>query len=286
MSTDLTDRHSFDRLRHRWEMPMIAVSLALTLLGLGLGLAILSIDEAVLREQWGEDAEMITEVASYGALVLVAPLVIYVIRFWLAAKLRSNSIRIGPRQFPEIWDRYVALGEKLGMTRLPALYVANGNGVVNAYALSCNTRRNYVVLHAEIAHLVDRSPQMVEFVMAHELAHHKLRHVALWRQVIAIIPNLLQLPGHATSRAQEYSADRVAMAVCPGCSHGAGILAVGPFMEGAVNPDAWLEQCHDEARAPMIRMVNAMSSHAVLTKRYKALRAIEDEGFTVHGEMF
>lgn len=174
----------------------------------------------------------------------------------------------------------------MDMTDLPRLYVANGNGTVNAFAQECNRRNRYIMLNAEIAMLLPSSPDVVAFVLAHEMGHHKLRHVSLWRNFIGIIPNFLLLPGLAATRAQEYSADRVAMAVCPDHANAIRLLSVGPWMEKGVNPEAWAEQADAEHREWMVRAANTMSSHAVGIKRYKALRDIEREGFKVHGEMF
>lgn len=36
----------------------------------------------------------------------------------------------------------------------------------------------------------------------------------------------------------------------------------------------------------MVRLANSLSSHAVMVKRYKALRDIEQKGFGAQGEMF
>ena len=37
---------------------------------------------------------------------------------------------------------------------------------------------------------------------------------------------------------------------------------------------------------PFIRAANVMSNHAVGVKRYDALKRIDEEGFTAHGDMF
>ena len=134
--------------------------------------------------------------------------------------------------------------------------------------------------------MLPTAPDVVEFVLAHELAHHKLRHVSLWRSVIGFVPNLLVLPGQAATRAQEYSADRIALAVCPGTANATRLLAVGPWLESGVNPDAWLAQCEGEHREFWVRVTQALSSHAVMVKRSEALRDIEREDFKAQGEMF
>ena len=237
----------------------------------------------------GIDPETVTEARDFSEslmLILIAPLGFYIYRFYMAAKARADAILVGPQQFPELHAMYQDLAQRLDMPNPPKLYVTNGNGVVNAYALECNRRYRYVVIHAEIAMMLPTAPDVVEFVLAHELAHHKLRHVSLWRLVIGMVPNLLVVPGLTTTRAQEYSADRVAMAVCPNHASAMRLLVVGPWMANGVNPEAWLEQCNAEHREWMVRLANTLSSHAVMVKRFKALRDIEDKGFDAQGEMF
>lgn len=265
---------------------MIWLSVVITMLAFLLALAIIGVDTQGGLEELGEEAAELRDTAYILMLLPVAPLLIFLYRFYLAAQSRANAIRVGPDQFGAIHALYCDLAQRLGMARVPALYIINGNGTVNAFALECNSRRRYVVLHAEIALLHDSAPDVVEFVLAHELAHHRLRHVSLWRIVVGLVPNVLMLPGLATTRAQEYSADRLAMAVCPNHANAMRLLSVGPWMEKGVNPEAWLRQCEEERGEWAVRAVNAMSSHAVMVKRYKALRDIETHGFDRHGEMF
>ncbi|MFO1165587.1 MAG: M48 family metallopeptidase [Paracoccus sp. (in: a-proteobacteria)] len=288
MCADHHSRNDFTRYRHRWEMPLIWVSAVVTVATVLLGLAIIAVDQGtVLNDALGEDsATLLREFPGYFYILLIAPVAIYAYRFYVAAQSRANAILVGPRQFPELFATYQELGRRLEMPHLPRLYVINGNGVVNAFALECNRRHNYVVIHAEIAMLLSTAPDVVEFVLAHELGHHKLRHVSLWRAVIAIVPGATVVLGQATTRAQEYSADRIALAVCPGTANATRLLAVGPWMESGVDPDAWLEQCQAEHREFWVRISQAMSSHAVMVKRYKALREIERDGFSAQGEMF
>lgn len=274
------------RLRHRFEMPLIWLSFIVTVLGVVLALWMLSLSEEEMSALFGEDAEAIAETANVGLVVLILPLGMYLYRFYLAARAKANAVRIGPKQFPAIWALYQDLGKRLEMPRLPKLYMTNGNGVVNAYALSCNSRHKYVVLHSEVALAYEEQPEVVEFVLAHELAHHKLRHVSLWRIVIGFIPNLMVPLGVSTTRAQEYSADRVALSVCGHHEGAMKLLAVGPWTQAGVDAESWLEQCHEEHREFYVRLANLMSSHAVMVKRFKALRDIEKQGFSTHGSMF
>ncbi len=142
------------------------------------------------------------------------------------------------------------------------------------------------MLHSEIAMTFDKSPELLRFVLAHEMAHHKLGHVSLWRLIIGVIPGILKPLGTSTTRAQEYSADRLAVKVCSQHQGAMGLLVAGPWMYGDVDMEAWLEQCEDEHREFYVRIANLLSDHAVMVKRYKALHDIEKHGFSAHGEMF
>ncbi len=264
---------------------MIWLSGIVTLAALLLAASVLTISESEMQEMFGEDAEAIGDTAFNIMLILALPLALYIYRFYYAAKAKANAIRVGPRQLPELWALYEDIGQRLEMKRLPKLYVTNGNGVVNAYALSCNRRHKYVVLHAETVLAMKDTPEIVEFVLAHELAHHKLGHVALWRLVIGFLPNLLVPLGLTTSRAQEYSADRVAHKVCDHHGPAMKLLAIGPWMTQDVDADAWLDQCVEDRREWSVRAANLLSGHAVMSKRYKALRDIDAKGYDVHGDM-
>lgn len=272
------------KLRHRWEIPMVWISTFITITATIFGACLFFLDESQFSTL-GLSADDIEEYASLGFFPLLI-IAIYMIRFYQAAEAKANSILVSEQQFPELFKLYQNLAIRLDMHRMPKLYLINGNGVVNAYALECNKRLQYIVIHSEIALLHSTYPEVVEFVLAHELAHHKLNHSSLWRNFINILPRMLGLPGIATSRAQEYSADRVAFSIC---SHGANamnLLAVGPWMQQGINSEAWLKQCEEERKEFFVRIVNAMSDHAVLVKRFKALKDLEQQGYSVHGDMF
>lgn len=222
-------------------------------------------------------------------LVLTAPVFIFVARFYMIARDKANAVRVGPDQFPEVWALYETLARRMGFDSPPRLYIKNGNGVVNAYALSCNKRAKYVVLHAEIAMLLPQSPRIVEFVLAHELSHHRLRHVSLWRQLVTFVLGLILAFGVSTTRAQEYSADRLAHAVCGGHQGHEGtmsLLMVGRWLAQDMDTAALQAQTRDERNEWFVRAANIMSNHAVGVKRFDALKRLDDEGYGTHGDMF
>ena len=277
---------SIHRLRHRWEMPLVWLSALVTLFAIIFGAFVATLSEAEVQERFGEHAAEVTEYAWLALFVLVFPIFVFFMRFYQAAVAKSNAVRVGPDQFPELWEMYARLGEQLDMPKLPKLYVTNGDGVVNAYALSCNTRYKYIVMHSEVVIGMKDNPEIVEFILAHEMAHHKLGHVSLWRIIIGFIPGYILPLGVSTTRAQEYSADRVAKSVCNHDRDAMKLLAVGPWIGDEVNLDAWAKQCNQDRREFYIRIANTLSTHPVLAKRFNALRDIDEHGFEKHGEMF
>lgn len=284
--TDNISISAAHKMRHRWEMPLIWLSAIFTFGTLGLAIFLNLLSDQQLTALLGENAESYLEQVSIAFAVLLLPISLFIMRFYLAAKAKANAVRVGPSQFPQIWEIYASLGQTLDMKVLPKLYVTNGNGVVNAYALSCNTRTKYVVIHSEIALLIKEAPEVVEFVLAHELSHHKLNHVSLWRQIIGFIPNILVPLGKSTTRAQEYSADRLAWWACRRHKGAMSLLAVGPWLHQDVDFDAWMEQCRDERREIYVRIANVMSDHAVMVKRAHALNELDAHGLCKHGDMF
>lgn len=265
--------------RHRYEKPLLTLAKIITFSSIAIGIfSIITFDDAYLEEHsW--------LLAGLTLLIATMPMV-FVYRYYLAAQMRANCARVSPDQFPEIWSIYSDLLKKIQLDYEPALYIQNGNGVVNAFAFSCSLKRNYIILHAEIAVCCDEHPEIVQFVLAHELAHHKLGHTRLSRNFFSYLMDLMVLPGKALSRAQEYSADRLALAICPDAADSILFLLVGPWMAGRTNPKAFETQAEQDKNCLMIRLANVAQTHPVMSKRYQALLDISRNGFGTHGSMF
>lgn len=276
-----------DAYRHKWEAPIVWCSIfmiaciVLCMASITLWYALDSDNEI-----WAEAAEVAEVILNWFWYVLILPFWIGIARLFKAAQLRSQSAKVGWQQFPEIWMIYEILSNNMGVTSPPPLYVYDGSGSSNAFALSCSSRRHYISISSELAHQVYQHPQIVEFVLAHELAHHKLGHTSLFRSVLLSIMNLLVFPGKALSRAQEFSADRLAAAYCMHAVDGMVTLSVGPWMASHLSTDAFYEQALSEEKSISIRIVNLFGTHTVLINRYRALRDIAQFGFQKHGNIF
>lgn len=155
----------------------------------------------------------------YGLALL--PFVLMAHAYFLG-HVRGAGVRVDERQLPDLHRRVVAASHRLGLPSVPEVYVLQSGGALNAFATKLLSR-TYVILFSE---LLDKcnSDQEVDFVVAHELAHHAAGH--LKSMLLTAPARLVPLLGPAYSRACEYTCDRAALAVTESLDHGQRALAV------------------------------------------------------------
>jgi Zn-dependent protease with chaperone function len=269
------------QLRHRAEIPMLALGIVLTL---AVGASVIALmGSGIDTEPWGT--------AALGGLLAPAML-FFLIRyvFWNAA---SNGVPVTANQFPELHQVYQELALTMGftpgadgITRTPQLFVTNGNGELNASAAKCRIRRGYVMLHSDLLDVAYTHGDWatVRAVLAHELGHIKCGHVNLWRAMVAPIMTLLFLDKSLT-RAQEYTADRVASYYTGTDALGMIVLFAGKNVYQRVHLDDYLAYATSMGQPIWLRLANFLSDHAVGFRRMTALGRTRTEGWNVHGKM-
>jgi Zn-dependent protease with chaperone function len=137
----------------------------------------------------------------------------------------ASSIRLGPKQLPDIWNYYVQAGSILDLPTLPELYVYR-EADMNAMAVGAN--RPIVVLNSGM--VAGFSVDDLQTVLAHETGHVLSEHYYYWVAAIQVLRAFLRgalprnlfigLPVTALyyallewHRAAELSADRAAALV-------------------------------------------------------------------------
>ena len=231
-----------------------------------------------------------------GVLVgILAPALAFFAIRWFYWSAITNAVEVTPAQFPEVYTIYHDLAQQMGfrpdaagkgITRLPRLYIKNGNGVMNAYASKCQVSRGYVVIHSDLVDVgyTYQDWEFVRFVLAHELGHIKCGHVDLWRSMIRPVTTALRLQA-SVIRAQEYTADRVALYYAPAGGKGMIYLYCGKHLGHRVNMDEYFASVHAHKDGFWIKAANFLSDHAVGFRRMAALHEAEAKGWDVHGKM-
>ena len=230
----------------------------------------------------------LVSLAVYGGLIaaglkdpkVAATSLAYVLMFFLIGllahglalgQIRGNAVRVSERQFPLVQRLAVAHARKLGLKQVPAMYVVQSGGLLNAFA----TRflgRDFVIIYSDVLELaLSRGEAAVGFIVGHELGH-------LWRghlkyRWLTAPGRLLPYLGAAYSRACEYTCDRLGAFCQPdGAISGLLVLAAGKQLHAHVDVREYAAQAVSE-RGFWVRRAELMSSHPLLPKRVAALVA-------------
>lgn len=182
------------------------------------------------------------------------------------ARMQGSAIRVGPDQFPEIHAAAHRLSSVLGIHE-PDVYVIESNDQ-NAFALKHGSK-HCVVLVDDIVHgaLSTGNAAVLDFIIAHELAHHALGHTDLIRGILSAKYSTL-------SRLDEFSCDAVAHAlVADGTAvrDAMTLLLVGPQLFARVNKAALDKQAREVFRDPFSRKAENGLTHPLLLRRYARL---------------
>ncbi|MFQ6327327.1 M48 family metalloprotease [Nocardia sp. CWNU-33] len=252
--------------RHSWEIPLLVVVVMLT---------VVTFMFAILFAALGT-------INQYILLFLAAPLLVWLVRGQTFASLRVNGVKMSPTQFPEGYRMVVEAAARFGMKKVPDAYVLLGNGQINAFASGHGFRR-FVTVYSDLFEVggAAREPDALAFIIGHEVGHIAAGHVSYWRQLGMYLVPFLPILGSSLIRAQEYTADNHGYCYRHlGAPTAMGTLAAGKYMNTLVGYDEMADRAAVE-KGFFLWIVNAMSSHPVLTWRMWALR-----DRSRHGNMF
>lgn len=189
--------------------------------------------------------------------------------------IRANAIRVSPTQFGQIDQLCVSIAKKLGMKKIPTVYILQSGGILNAFATHF-LRKNFVVLYSEVVELAYESGEAaLSFIICHEFTHIKRRHV-VWHSLLspAYIFPFLQL---AYSRASEYTCDRYAAYHIPeGALDGILLLAAGKRLYKEVNKDELVKQSVQE-RGFWVTYAEMAATHPHLVRRLAAAHRMKSQ---------
>lgn len=214
---------------------------------------------------------MLFNIAVFIYLVIVTAL-LTITNGIMMARIRLNGVRISPQQMPEVYEEVEMLCREMEIHKVPEVYVIESGGVLNAFATKFSGK-NMIVLYSEIFDLIDTDDQAALcFVIAHELAHIKRRHVA--KQMFILPAMLIPSLGKAYSRSCEYTCDRFAAHYTnniEAAMNGLTILAVGKKLFKRVNRNEYLIQSSME-KGFFVKLAEKNSTHPSLPKRIEEIQ--------------
>ncbi|MGI3776897.1 MAG: M48 family metallopeptidase [Janthinobacterium lividum] len=159
------------------------------------------------------------------------------------AYVYGHYVLVGPAQFPLLHQAVVDGAARLGMSKAPATFVYNSNGVVNAFAQRV-LGRPFVFLTSALVEV--ETEAQVRFVIGHELGHHAAGHLNPVRKLLRAPGHLVPFLGRAYSRRRELTCDRVGAFLSEdleACRSALGMLACGcQKLNASLNCDAFAAQ--------------------------------------------
>ena len=220
-----------------------------------------------------------------GILVIVfLTLFSLILHALMLGNIRRNAIKISEEQFSEVYERVKLLCSEMLLEKIPDIYVMESGGLLNAFA-SRFFGKSMVVLYSDIFDLIEtENEDVVHYVIAHELAHIKRRHITT--QMVILPAMWVPFLGEAYSRACEYTSDRYAAYYTnsfEAAKNGLTILAIGKKLYKRVNHDAYLKQIQDESGF-FIWLSEKISTHPHLPKRIQEVALFMNEEFPYYRE--
>ena len=197
----------------------------------------------------------------------------------MIARIRTNGVRLSTNQFSEVYKKVAELCNSMEIRSVPEIYVIESGGILNAFAAK-SFRKNIVILYSDIFDLINsENNDELSFIIAHELAHIKRRHVA--KQLF--IPPAMWIPslGNAYLRACEYTSDRIAAYYINNSEasmNALTILAIGKTLFNKVNRDEYLLQVSN-AKGLLNKIAEKGSTHPSLPKRIYEIKYYFENNF-------
>jgi len=266
-------------LRHPAEIPLLIATSVATglayLLWIGLLIWLIAVPEPTGPGAQVRDFFLNKEGSGMQFLLLVpaVPIILWVARAMMYAKLRATAVQMSPTQFPEGYRMVVEAARQFGLRRVPDAYVVMGNGRINAFAAGHGFRR-FVAVHSDMFEIGGRirDPEGLRFVIGHEVGHLAAGHISLLRLLFVTLGRNVPFLGSALSRSQEYTADNHGYAYAPqGVPGLVGVLSGGKYLGAEVNTHAVADRATRE-KGLWLHMSVWRSSHPVITWRAHALR--------------
>jgi Zn-dependent protease with chaperone function len=266
-----TKRRSRPRLRHPTEVPffilMVVLNLVIIAVILNAAAVLPFLPDRLQDTGWATAIRA----ALIGLLLFIPGLI--VVREIQRASTRGTAVQLSERQYPDLYRTAEDFAHQLGLRRRPEIFLANGNGTLNAFAAQA-TGYDYVVLANELfVNLHNRNRDGLRFILGHELGHIRLHHVSLWYQIAVAYSQVIPLLGPTLSRLREYSCDRHGAWLSPLGATGLVLLASGRYTETDVDVDELVRQGR-KLRGFWVGLAQLPRSHPFTVRRLERLYRI------------
>ncbi len=191
--------------------------------------------------------------------------------------IQVNGVRLKESQFPDLYKRVEELSSKMGLSKIPEVYIVESGGILNAFATKVFGffGKNMVILYSDFVDVsIESNGHEIDYVIAHELAHIKRNHVV---KALLVFPAMwIPFVGVSFSRMAEYTCDRMAAYYTERpeeAVNGLLVLAAGRHLYKKVNVKEYLEQYNDK-KGVFVTLTELLSTHPPIPKRIHEIESL------------
>lgn len=203
--------------------------------------------------------------------------ILYVTQLLAIGSIRGNGVRIHEHQFGDVYERVVAISKKMGIEKVPDVFVVEAEGLMNAFA----TRfwgKHMILLTSDVFDLAREAGEAeLDFIIAHELTHIKRNHV--WKNVLIAPAKLIPFLAQAYSRSCEYTCDRAAAYFTGNvvtAKRALAIFSIGKRLAPELNEEAFRQQIETDSNGA-VWLSEVLSTHPILPKRIQSIAVFANE---------
>ncbi len=204
-------------------------------------------------------------------IALIAWLILSIVQHFMVkrsiAALRGSALRVDHEQFPWLYQATQELADRLNLDHCPDIFISEAN-TQNAAAFKLGRKSTILLTDDLVYGMLHRgNEKALEFIVAHELAHHALGHTRYFRGTIRSFYTKL-------SRLDEFTCDAVAHALIDdldASKDAMTVLLVGPQLFDRVNKDALERQARSVGDDKYAKKAERYMTHPLLLRRYQAL---------------
>lgn len=195
----------------------------------------------------------------------------------LVGYIKGNAIKVSKDQFPEVFDILCSHSRKLDLDEVPDMYILQGNGALNAFAMRLSNT-DFVVLFSDVFELAyEEGKDAVSFIIGHELGHIKRKHIHWTKSAMTLPARIIPFLTLAYSRAREYTCDNIGYNLSPkGAINGLLILSAGKKLYKKVNISNFIDKSQEK---PSISrwFAEVCSTHPHLFKRVAVINKLNND---------
>ena len=199
--------------------------------------------------------------------VWIAALIYLIAHIAFISHVKWNWTKVTKSQFPELDKIKKEIAEQMWFTTYTNMYIVNIDGILNAFATRLLSR-NFIILSSSIVEACDNDIDKLRFIIAHELAHIKRKHVH--RQALLMPSKIIPWLWNAYSKACEYTCDNYWVYYWTKNVEKAikwlAVLSVWWIYSEKINIDEYLEQAKF-ANDFWMSLNETKSTHPYLVKR-------------------